>query len=77
MWTTEIKKCLAALGTLLGSRVFKTRSCITEASADVRVATVHPYNAVLAQLTTPGPGYSGDMTQQDSTTGRAMFSTTE
>jgi hypothetical protein len=58
MWTTEIKKGLAALGTLLDSRVSKTRSCITEASTDVHAATVHPYSAVLAQLTTPGPGYS-------------------
>jgi hypothetical protein len=31
MWTLGIKKGLAALGTQLGSRVFKTHSCVTEA----------------------------------------------
>jgi hypothetical protein len=69
VWTTGIKKGLAALGTQLGSRVSKSRSCVTEAPADVHAATVHLYSAASAQLTTPAHGYSGDMTQQDSTTG--------
>jgi hypothetical protein len=33
LWITGIKKCLAILGTQLGLRVFKVRSCVTEASA--------------------------------------------
>jgi hypothetical protein len=77
MWTTGIKKVLAALGTQLGSHVSKARSCVTEASTDVQAATMHPYSATSAQLTTPGHGYSGDITQQDSTTRQAMFSATE
>jgi hypothetical protein len=61
LWTTGIKKgCLAALGMQLGSRVFKTHSCITEAPTDVHATTVHPYSAALAQLTTPGHCYSAD-----------------
>jgi hypothetical protein len=31
LWTTGIKKDLAALGMELGSRVSKVRSCVTEA----------------------------------------------
>jgi hypothetical protein len=45
LWTTGIKKGLAALGTQLGSRVFKARSCITKASVDVQAAIVHLYSA--------------------------------
>jgi hypothetical protein len=67
LWTTGIKKCLAALDTQLGSRVYKARSCITEVPAEVSSA----------QLTTPGHGYRGDTTRQDGTTVRAMFSATE
>jgi hypothetical protein len=55
------KKGLAALGTQLGSRVSKTRSCVTKAHADVHAATVRLYNAASAQLTTPGHGYRGEM----------------
>jgi hypothetical protein len=62
MWTIGIKKGLAALGTQLGSRVSKAHSCVTEACVDVQAATVRPYSAALAQLTTPGHGYSGDVT---------------
>jgi hypothetical protein len=61
----------------LGSRVSKVRSCVTEASADVQVATMHIYSAASAQLITPGHGYNGDTTRQDGTTGRAMFSVAE
>jgi hypothetical protein len=74
---TGIKKGLAALGTQLGSRVSKARSCVTGAPADMQAATVHPYSAASAQLTTPGHGYSGDMTRQYGTTGRVMFSAIE
>jgi hypothetical protein len=63
LWTTGIKKCLAALGTQLGSRVSKARSCVTEAPIDVHAITVHLYSAALAQLTTLGYGYNGDTTQ--------------
>jgi hypothetical protein len=77
LWTTGIKKSLAALGTQLGPRVSKARSCITEAPADVQATTVRLYSAASAQLTTPGYGYRGDMTRQDSTTRRAMFSAAE
>jgi hypothetical protein len=62
LWTTGIKKGLAALVTQLGSRVFKACSCVTEAPADVQDATVRPQSATSAQLTTPGHGYSSDMT---------------
>jgi hypothetical protein len=62
LWTTGIKKALAALGTQLGSRVSMARSCVTEAPVDVQAATVRLYSAVSVQLTTPGHGYSGDMT---------------
>jgi hypothetical protein len=62
LWITGIKKSLDALSTQLGSRVFKAHSCITEALVDVQVATVHPYSAALAQLTTPGHDYNGDVT---------------
>jgi hypothetical protein len=72
--TIEIKKCLAALGTQLGSRVSKARLCITEVLADVQAATVRPYSAASAHLTTHVHDYSGDMTRQHDTTGRAMFS---
>jgi hypothetical protein len=74
LWTTGIKKCLAALCTQLDSRVFKSRSCVTEAPADVYAVTVRPYSAASAQLTTHVYSYSGDMTQQNGTTGRVMFS---
>jgi hypothetical protein len=40
LWTTGIKKGLAALGTQLGSRVSMVRSCVTEALVDVQAATV-------------------------------------
>jgi hypothetical protein len=43
----------------------------------MQAATVHPYSAASAQLTTPGHGYSGDMTRQYGTTGRVMFSAIE
>jgi hypothetical protein len=75
--TTGIKKDLVALGTQLGSRVFKAHSCVTEAPADVHVATVRLYSAALAQLTTPGHSYRGDMTRQDGTMVRVMFSAVE
>jgi hypothetical protein len=41
LWTTGIKKGLDALGTQLGSCVFKTRSCVTETSAGASVTTKH------------------------------------
>jgi hypothetical protein len=41
---------------------------------DVQAAAVRLYSVTSAQLTTPGYGYSVDMTRQDSTTGRVMFS---
>jgi hypothetical protein len=63
LWTTGIKKGLAALGTQLGSRISKAHSCVTEAPIDVQAATVRPYNAASAQLTTLGYGYSGDTTR--------------
>jgi hypothetical protein len=75
LWITGIKKCLAALGTQLGSHISNAHSCVTEASVDVHAATVRLYSAASAQLTTPGHGYSGDMTRQDGTTALAMFST--
>jgi hypothetical protein len=62
LWTTGMKKGIAALGTQLGSCVSKARSCVTEAPANVHAATVHPHSASLAQLTTPEYGYSGDIT---------------
>jgi hypothetical protein len=40
LYSTGIKKGLAALGTQLGSRVFKARSCIAEAPGDVQAAIV-------------------------------------
>jgi hypothetical protein len=58
LWTTGIKKGLAALGTQLGSRISKAHSCVTEAPADVQAATVRPHSAALAQLITPGHGYN-------------------
>jgi hypothetical protein len=63
LWTTGIKKNLAALGTQLDSYVSNAHSCITEASEDVQAATVSPYSAVSGQLGTPRHGYSGDVTQ--------------
>jgi hypothetical protein len=63
LWTIGIKKRLTALGTQLGSRVYKARSCVTEVTTDVQAATVHLYNAASAQLTTPVHGYRGDMTR--------------
>jgi hypothetical protein len=77
LWTTGIKKGLPALGTQLGSRVFKACSCVTKAPADVHAATVLPYSAMSAQLTTPGHGYNGDVARHDGIMGRAMFSTAE
>jgi hypothetical protein len=65
LWTTGIKKDLAVLGTQLGSRVSKARSCVTEAPEDVQAAIVRPYSAASAQLTTPEQDYSGDVTRQD------------
>jgi hypothetical protein len=41
---------------------------------DVQAAAVWLYSVTSAQLTTPGYGYNGDMTRQDSTTGWVMFS---
>jgi hypothetical protein len=75
MWTAGIKKGLAALDTQLDSRVFKAHSCVIEAPADVQATTVCLYSVASTQLTTPGYGYSDDMTQQDGTTTLAMFST--
>jgi hypothetical protein len=43
LWTTGIKKDLAALGTQLGSRVSKARPCVTE----VPTRRVGLYNAAL------------------------------
>jgi hypothetical protein len=77
LWTTGIKKYLAALDTQLGSRVFKACSCITEVPTDVQAATVRPYSAASVQLTTSGHGYNGDVTLQDGITGRVMFSAVE
>jgi hypothetical protein len=77
LWTTGIKKSLATLGTQIGSRVYKARSCVNEAPEDMHAATVHPYSAASAQLTTPEHGYSGDVTQQDGITEHAMFSAAE
>jgi hypothetical protein len=77
LWITGIKKGLAALATQLGSRVCKTRSCITEALVDVQDGTVCPYSAALAQLTTHGHDYRGDTTRQDGTTVRTIFSAAE
>jgi hypothetical protein len=77
LWIEGIKKCLAALGTQLDSRVSKTRSCVTEASVDVQIITVLLYSAASAQLTTPEHGYNGDTTRQDGTIGRVMFSAAE
>jgi hypothetical protein len=78
-WTVDHrnKKGLAALGTQLGSHVSKARSCITKAPVDVQAATVHPHSAASTQLTTPGHGYSGGMTQQVGIMGWAMFRVVE
>jgi hypothetical protein len=77
LWITGIKKSLAALGTQLGSRVSKARSCVTEVPADVQATTVRPYSAVSAQLITPEHGYNGDVTRDDGITLRVMFSAAE
>jgi hypothetical protein len=77
LWITGIKKGLAALATQLGSRVCKTRSCVTEAPVDVQDGTMCPYSAALAQLTTHGYDYRGDTIRQDGTTVRAIFSAAE
>jgi hypothetical protein len=77
LWTTRIYKCLLALGTQLGSRVFKARSCVTEPPADVQVASVRLYSVASANLIIPGYGYSSDMIRQNGTTGRVMFSAPE
>jgi hypothetical protein len=75
LWTTGIKKCLAALVTQLGSRISKVCSYVTEAPADVQVAIVRLCSAASTQLTTPEHSCSCDMTRQDSTTALTMFST--
>jgi hypothetical protein len=72
-----IKKCLAALGTQLALRIFKARSCVTEAPADVQAVTVRPHSAASAQLITHVHCYSCDMTRHDVTTRRARFSAAE
>jgi hypothetical protein len=77
LWTTGIKKDLAILGTQLGSRVSKARSCVTEAPVDVQAATVCLHSATSTQLTTPGHDYNDDMTRQDGITGRDRFSAAE
>jgi hypothetical protein len=77
LWITGIKKDLADIDTQIGSCVFKARSYVTKAHADVHVAAVHPYSAALAQLTTHKHDYRGDTTRQDGTTIRAMFSAAE
>jgi hypothetical protein len=77
LWTTGIKKGLAALGTQLGSRVSMACSCITEALLDMQVTIVRLYSAASTQLTTPAHGYRADMTRMDGTTGQAMFSAAE
>jgi hypothetical protein len=77
LWTIGIKKGLAALGTQLGSCVSKVCLYVNEAPADVHAATVHPYSAASAQLTTPGHGYRGDMTRQDGIMVHVMFSAAE
>jgi hypothetical protein len=77
LWITGIKKCLAALGTQLGSRVSKSRLCVTEAPVDVHAATVRSYSAASAQLTTSRYDYSGDVTRQDGIREHAMFSAAE
>jgi hypothetical protein len=41
---------------------------------DMHAATVRLYSVTLAQLTTPGYGYSGDTTRQDGTIALIMFS---
>jgi hypothetical protein len=46
----------------LGSRVFKARSCVIEATVDVQAATVRLYSVASVQLTTPEHGYRGDTT---------------
>jgi hypothetical protein len=44
---------------------------------DVQAATVWVYSAASTQLTTHEHDYRGDMTRQDGTTVRAMFSAAE
>jgi hypothetical protein len=73
LWAVGIKKGLAALGTQLGSRVSRARSCVTEVLGDVQAATVWLYSVASAQLTTPGHGYNGNMTRQDGIMALAMF----
>jgi hypothetical protein len=82
------KKGLAGLGMQLGTRVSKARLRITEVPArqvarrrhhdpqTVQIgATVPCYSATPTQLTTPGYGCSGDVTQQSDTTLMSVFST--
>jgi hypothetical protein len=57
------KERLSCPGMQLGSRIFQTRLCVTEAPADMQTATVRLYSAASAQLTTHGHGYSSDMTR--------------
>jgi N-acetylglucosamine-6-phosphate deacetylase len=75
--TTGIKKCLADLGTHLGSHISKARSCVSEALANVQAAIVRSPQCSVGSVDTHIHGYSGDMTRQDGITGRAMFSATE
>jgi hypothetical protein len=58
----ERLSCPSHAGMQLGSRVFKARSCVIEATVDVQAATVCPYSAASVQLTTPEHGYRGDTT---------------
>jgi hypothetical protein len=66
LWTTGIKKCLAALGTQLGSRISNACSYVTEAHADVQAVIVRLCSTASTQLTTPEHSCSYDMTRQDS-----------
>jgi hypothetical protein len=50
---------------------------VTKAPVDVQATTVCLYSAASVQLTTPGHGYRDDMTRQDGTMVRAIFSTAE
>jgi hypothetical protein len=83
-------KGLAGLGMQLGSRVsmarpyvFKAHSRVTKVPArragrrhhyDLQDMRTCCYSAMSAQLTTPGHGYSGDVTQQGDTTSLTVFS---
>jgi hypothetical protein len=75
LWTTRIKKGLAAPGTQLGSHVSKsTVAYYRGACKACRHANTVRFNSTThAQLTTPGHDYSGDTTRQDGTTALTMF----